>query len=402
MPQIQTVVVFGDSLSDIGKKWTQPMGTVAYYLREMRVSPSGRFSDCRNWTDFMFEEASGVTMVVSDATATRELSRSHMTLLGAAEASFNPALGLKPDNYFMYVNYAEGGACGDTPFSKAFALGTFKDQVDTFEANCQGIPGPLRANRLGNILFIIWFGANDLYTADRPATQMHCVAHEIAVTQRSRLEDIAKIYGRSATFIFVDLARPLTSVRYQMRLEKAKNRLRGAAEEAWTVRGGQLVRVFPRASALQALQEQMEEIKNLETGVLTFNAELHRCAEINRDRVVKMGTRITEESVRALVSGHYKLKKGAAQKSANHISARNYDLLRQDPSFAAHISTIDEAHPSDEMYRLIWHEIRNQIYKADCTFGKLSFQITKTTLKQLAKKATIDGSQSSEEEVVWI
>jgi hypothetical protein len=50
--------------------------------------------------------------------------------------------------------------------------------------------------------------------------------------------------------------------------------------------------------------------------------------------------------------------------------------LRQDPSFAAHITTIDKLF-SDEMYRLIWHEIRNQIYKADCTFGRLSFQITK-------------------------
>jgi hypothetical protein len=60
-----------------------------------------------------------------------------------------------------------------------------------------------------------------------------------------------------------------------------------------------------------------------------------------------------------------------------YMSANKHDFLRRDPSFAAHVTTIDEAHPSDEMYRLIWHEIRNQIYKADCTFDRLSFQITK-------------------------
>jgi hypothetical protein len=106
------------------------MGAIAYYLKEMRVSPSGRFSDCRNWTDFMFEEASGLTMVVSDATGTRELSQRHMTLLGAYEASKVHASRVEEGKQFTYVNYAEGGACGDTPFSKAFALGTFKDQVD--------------------------------------------------------------------------------------------------------------------------------------------------------------------------------------------------------------------------------------------------------------------------------
>lgn len=376
------------------------MGAIAYYLREMRVNPSGRFSDCRNWTDFMFEEAGGLTMVVSDAAGTRELSQRHMTLLGAYQAGLDRGFDLDEEKRFTYVNYAEGGACGDTPFSKAFALGTFKDQVDTFEINCQGIPGHLRQNRLGNILFIIWFGANDLYTAERPASQMGSVATQIAETQRARLAAIANIYGSSATFIFVDLARPLTSVRYQMRLEKAKNDLKTAPSQSWTVaggaRGGQLVRTFPRAAALQVLEKQMEEIRNLEAGVLNFNAQLHKSAGQNGDRVVKMGERITEESIRALVSGNYKLKAGAAPNPASHISAGDYNLLRARDDYQAHISTIDEAHPSDEMYRLIWHEIRNQIYKANCTFGKLNNQIVKTTLKQLARKGpqTVEDRQT--------
>jgi hypothetical protein len=201
------------------------------------------------------------------------------------------------------------------------------------------------------------------------------------------------------------LARPLTSVRYQMRLEEAKNKLKFAPEESWTVvggvRGGQLVRTFPQASARKALEKELEEIKNLETGVLSFNATLQKSAEKNRDRVVKIGERITEESVRALVSGNYRLKKGAAPKSATHISANDYNLLRRKWDFTVNISTIDQAHPSDEMYRLIWHEIRNKIYKADCTFGRLNNQIAKTTiLKGLARQGS--GSQSSEEETVLI
>ena len=384
------------------------MGTVAYYLKEMRVSPSGRFSDCRNWTDFMFEEATGFTMVVDDAQSTRKLSEGHMTLVGAAGATLFPDFDFNGESYFIYVNYAEGGACGDTPFSKAFALGTFKDQVDTFEANCQKIPSSLKDHRLRNILFIIWFGANDLYTAERPATQMHCVATQIADTQRRRLKDLADIYGSSAKFIFVDLARPLTSVRYQMRVENAINRAETAPEQSWTVRGGQLVRTLPRLAAKQALERQLQEIKNLETGVLSFNAELHNCAETNGDHVVKLGKRLTEDTVRALVRGNYKLKKGAAPKAATHISANAYELLRRDPDWAAHITTIDEAHPSDELYRLVWHEIRDVIFKADCPFGKLNVpeRRERTLLKQLAKDAKssepIKGGESSEEEILVV
>jgi hypothetical protein len=383
------------------------MGSVAYYFGAMTVSPSGRFSDCRNWTDFMFEEASGLTMVVDDAAGTRELSQRHMTLVGAAESLLSPHF--TSENSFMYVNYAEGGACGDTPFTKAFALGTFKDQVDTFEANCKGIPGFLKQNYpLGNILFIIWFGANDLYTADRPAEEMGVVANQIANTQRNRLAAIADIYGISATFIFVDLARPLTSVRYAVLLEKAKYNLKTAPEESWTVKGGVgvgggvLVRTFPRVAAQRALERQMKEIKNLETGVLNFNAKLRECTQQNGDHLVQIGKRITEESVRKLVSGNYRLKQGAAPQASPHVSAIQYDLLRQKKGFFAHMTTMDEAHPSDEMYRLIWHEIRDVIWKARCTFGKLALQAPKNTLlRQLAKVPSV-GGQSAEEEIAII
>jgi hypothetical protein len=61
--QINTVIVFGDSLSDIGKKWTTGIGPALAFFNAIRVNATGRFSDCRNWTDHMFEEVTGRTMI---------------------------------------------------------------------------------------------------------------------------------------------------------------------------------------------------------------------------------------------------------------------------------------------------------------------------------------------------
>src|SRR5215467_7298129 len=81
MPQLQYVIVFGDSLSDIGIKWAHGMGWVAdNFLGKITVNSSGRFSDCRNWTDFMYEEASGKSLVTGNAQQTIDLSRTHQKL----------------------------------------------------------------------------------------------------------------------------------------------------------------------------------------------------------------------------------------------------------------------------------------------------------------------------------
>ena len=106
--QLDTVVVFGDSLCDIGKKWKTKSGKLAISSGDMYVSPTGRFSDCRNWTDFMFEEASGTTMVQGTPEATIKTSVQFTSLKPGNVLLNGP-------NSFQYANYAEGGACGDTP-----------------------------------------------------------------------------------------------------------------------------------------------------------------------------------------------------------------------------------------------------------------------------------------------
>ena len=66
---MDTVLVFGDSLSDIGRKWKTKAGRMATSTNQMYVSSSGRFSDCRNWTDYMIEAATGKSLVVDSAAA---------------------------------------------------------------------------------------------------------------------------------------------------------------------------------------------------------------------------------------------------------------------------------------------------------------------------------------------
>jgi phospholipase/lecithinase/hemolysin len=223
--RMDSVVVFGDSLSDIGKKWTSGWGRVGRVANEMYVSQTGRFSDCRNWTDFMFEAATHMTMIVNTASETIANSKNYTSLSKLSCVDQYPGS-------FQYANYAEGGACGDTPASKSAMLDTFKDQVDAFEKDCKA-----SGLGLGNTLFIVWFGANDLYTAERTAAEMAQVATQITSTQRQRLAEFVKGWNQATLgadqakncvckFIFVDLCRPLTSVRYTKRLTDAEAKVK--------------------------------------------------------------------------------------------------------------------------------------------------------------------------------
>src|SRR4051812_17025179 len=328
--RMHTVVVFGDSLSDIGKKWTTKSGRMARATNQMYVSPSGRFSDCRNWTDFMFEAATGLTMIAGSAEKTIALSARHTSL---TKDSLVLAPAASDGWFFQYANYAEGGACGDKPASKAAFLGTFKDQVDAFENDCKASRVPL-----GNTLFIIWFGANDLYTAERKAIDMSQVASQVASTQRTRLDLIVKTQNQTTMggnyackFIFVDLCRPLTSVRYTMRLKKAEDKVksllgakyvaaprpkRGVSEANDTLAQAIKHGFTPGtswgfANEVKLLQAQVDATKELEQGVLLFNATLATIAHKNGDRVAEVGSCVSEDTIRSLVQGNYRLKAGA-------------------------------------------------------------------------------------------
>ena len=333
----------------------------------------------------MFEAATGVTMVVAKAEDTIALSSRHTSL------SVNSRVPDSVQNPFQYANYAEGGACGDTPASKAAFLGTLKDQVDAFESDCRASTRPL-----GNTLFIIWLGANDLYTAGRRAIEMGQVATQIARTQRDRLNAMVNQRHGRAKFIFVNLARPLSSVRYTQRLQTAKLELAklGGQGEIEMIDLGRVKsslwyaqQTLSNATALQRkakqyglLAAQIKEIKELERGVLDFNVMLATTALQNGDRVAEIGCCLSEDTLHSLIRGNYRLKEGASGTRAEHRSALSYSS----DTDLANLTTIDQVHPTDQVYRLIWLEIYEEIKKSDCTFGILAGALTPTPLSSLS------------------
>ncbi|MDH4564618.1 SGNH/GDSL hydrolase family protein [Pseudomonas sp. BN411] len=396
--QIDTVVVFGDSLSDIGKKWVTKSGRMARATGQMSVSPSGRFSDCRNWTDFMFEEATQRTMIANTAQTTIELSNRHTTLsnksmLNAQSLGLNNGQGF---NNFQYANYAEGGACGDTPVRLGNFLGTFDDQIKAFKTDCNS-----NNITLGNTLFIVWFGANDLYTADRDPAGMATAADKVANIQRNVLRDFVALKNGRSKFIFINLARPLSSVRYALRLKQAEQKLLNAAMPKDVIemvvnpqrfKGGiwhaqaAMQTALDQKSSNQQLKEFIElkkavaEIKSLELGVINYNLALALHTRRNGDGLVEIGSCLSEETIRQLVKGNYRLKEGAATADAAHVSSASYTASNA----IAHLATIDQAHPTDQVYKLIWLEVYEEIKKSNCTFGNISDQLATPTLSTLS------------------
>ena len=113
---INHVIVFGDSLSDIGRKWGQGMGGIAARLGDadvpgtqmLSVNATGRFSDSKNWTDYMFEDSSGKSLISASCEESKRASKEYHTL---SSKWISPTGGHR----FRYANYAVGGAVVTPP-----------------------------------------------------------------------------------------------------------------------------------------------------------------------------------------------------------------------------------------------------------------------------------------------
>ena len=143
---------------------------------------------------------------------------------------------------------------------------------------------------------------------------------------------------------------------------------------------------------MAVLQAQVEEIKELEKGAHIFNACLKSYAHKNGDRVAEIGSCITEETLLRLVKANFRLKAGAMPAATtSHISAFTYDTHN---ATVQHTTTIDEVHPTDQMYKLIWLEIREQIRRSKCTFGNLGpahADLPMATMENQEKYSTVMG-----------
>jgi phospholipase/lecithinase/hemolysin len=344
--------VFGDSLSDIGIMAKTGMGKFAKGIGQMTVNPTGRYSDCRNWTDHMFEMATGVSLVKGDAKTTMAASKKHQ--------SFGP-LSLwngTPDKWFRYANYAMGGACGDIPnaLSKRIALSTMKDEVKSFK-NDFGKNAVVDEQ----FLFIVWFGANDLYTAGLPANRMGAVAEKIA--RKRRAEIVALMGPNTARFMFVNLGMPLAAARYQEVYERRLQKSAAARARLMTAQ-----RSKHDLEVLNRFDKTRKMVNNFESGALLFNNTLRNIAEGNGDTYVDMASIIARESVSGLLD-QLGLVEGVQEEGSSKyfVSAKDYDS--RDASML--VSTSDKAHPTDRVYRLMWEKMRETLWERQFTFGNL-------------------------------
>jgi phospholipase/lecithinase/hemolysin len=343
--QISNVIVFGDSLSDIGKKVQTFGGKFAKKAGLMTVNPSGRFSDCRNWTDFMYEEATGKSLMTGDPTSSKTVSR----LFQSFGQSSIVTIPNHNNKNFAYANYAEGGACGGIPawsVSKP-ALGTFKDQVASYSQDYRNL------NRPGITLFLVWFGANDLYTAGCKPSAMSGVAEKVA---NKRRHEISRLVGAvNAKFIFMNLARPEASVRYQ---EELRNRQGTKKDRFYKFMGG-------------GVEKELNELRR---GADLYNERLLHHAGQNGDVVVDIASVVNPEVVGAAIEELGLLEGAQPEGTSNtHVPSKVYSNPKLQKQYIGktNLTTSDKAHPTDKVYELMWKQIKFTIQLKQYTFGNI-------------------------------
>jgi phospholipase/lecithinase/hemolysin len=283
-------------MSDIGNKRLSGMGRFARAIGAMRTNAVGRFSDCKNWTDFIWEWAGGATMIEKDADRSNELTAYHRKLNKHARWGTPPSAG------FSYVNYAEGGAMGAHD-KFGVGLGTFKAQYKQYKEE-------LKTYRTGGpTLHIVWFGLNDLVTNGRKKNKMG----PVAVQMRELCEKMLNENRDNAHFILANLPNPQGAVRF------------------WG-------------------KELTDQVCDYQVGAFEFNFELARQLSIFQvpDRVSLVDMYTPIESINENL-GAYGLKKGAQPKG---VPVRYSKYGSQDTN-SNYTTTSDEAHPTEAVYKII-------------------------------------------------
>ncbi|MET9485540.1 SGNH/GDSL hydrolase family protein [Nocardia sp. NPDC006630] len=243
---IQNLIVLGDSLSDIGIKREAPSGMFARAAGMMRTNEVGRYSDGKNWADFLVEWMGGESLIREDRNRTEEATAPHRTLSDSSAVLGTHTGNLAP---VRYANYAEGGAIAASDWKpKAGALGYLKDQVAAYIKARRALMAPTKAVMAGTAqdqftgptLHIIWIGLNDLITAerpvpdnlsgrvDKPGTGVGPLIEEIYQLVNSIPNSFPTNPGNEH-FILIDLPSPLVSVRFQ---DKAADKGDAAVEKA--------------------------------------------------------------------------------------------------------------------------------------------------------------------------
>ncbi|CAA0147244.1 hypothetical protein TMP227_10014 [Tenacibaculum maritimum] len=206
MKNVERIVVFGDSLSDIGVKADTGTGILGRLLGEVRVNEIKRFSDNKNWSDFIWEWSGGSSLVdgLSPEEANK-LTSNHLSLKKSRIGSKN--------NKLSYCNYATGGAVADTPkgLIHKFALTTFEEQVSDYKKDLEKTEN----DKPNNNLFIVWFGLNDIVTNQKGIELMQKTVQRLTALCHE-VDEITKAHNSASEnhFIIVNNPDPSSAVRY--------------------------------------------------------------------------------------------------------------------------------------------------------------------------------------------
>ncbi|MFL0104761.1 SGNH/GDSL hydrolase family protein [Tenacibaculum maritimum] len=206
MKNVERIVVFGDSLSDIGVKADTGTGILGRLLGEVRVNEIKRFSDNKNWSDFIWEWSGGSSLVdgLSPEEANK-LTSNHLSLKKSRIGSKN--------NNLSYCNYATGGAVADTPkgLIHKFALTTFEEQVSDYKKDLEKTEN----DKPNNNLFIVWFGLNDIVTNQKGIELMQKTVQRLTALCHE-VDEITKAHNSASEnhFIIVNNPDPSSAVRY--------------------------------------------------------------------------------------------------------------------------------------------------------------------------------------------
>ncbi|RYZ42167.1 MAG: hypothetical protein EOO71_09040 [Myxococcaceae bacterium] len=307
--KIDNLIIFGDSMSDIGNKGDTGLGMFANAVGLMQVNALGRFSDGKNWTDFLWEWAGGISMFraadpfgpASSAKAqSLEATLVHrsLTVDSNQDSGFNRPI--------TYVNYAEGGAMGasDRPST---GLGTFRDQVARFHQELRARP------LVGTTMFIVWFGLNDLVTNKRPPGTMQQVVLEMF----KLMNDLNTLAGGKAHFMLINLPDPADAARY------AKEK---TAPLVW----------------------------GFTKGALLFNKVLAEFAAMGSGKTLLLVDMFTTlKTLNAELAKHNLV--GGAQPGVVPINYPHVGPLVATPPTP--VATSDKAHPTEAVYRLMARHI---------------------------------------------
>lgn len=377
---IQNLIIFGDSLSDIGIKKSTGWGRIARLMQKMRVNEVGRYSDGRNWTDFLVEWMGSESLFDTDAKTTISRTNAYRSLtnesflIGANRSGGSPV---------RYANLAAGGAiAGDDWKPKFGALGHISGQVDEYIKARKATP-----NWTGNTLHVIWIGLNDIVTAKRPegltVAQMAQPFDNPVTKQNARDADLAtRIPEREKAGLYAEGRDDATLIDSRIPDEAGRGMSPLAAsiftcleriEEAFPGTREHFVLVNLPSPLISIRFLNMVEddgdtavakVNLLKANVLRFNELLTALVKAGSNRML-----VDMYGWLETVSTHLK-EFDLLNGSQPHEMAVAYGPKDPDAQLRRYLTTSDKAHPTEAVYQLIARKIVEDLMPA-YTLGKL-------------------------------